>query len=380
MEKKLIDLCKAKVEGRSNLMWDDIAEQCGYLRSDGHKIRKRFYRFQEKSKNFTFNPDKSEPKVDYDLIKFEKEKQKFYDERTAFKKLIRDEARRESLKDIIFKAVENNSNLPVLETYDFTDMPVYNSDNDLLITLNDLHFGADIKNAFNEYNSDICRERLAEYVDEILEIQARHGSENCFVCANGDLINGAIHRTVAMANKENVIEQVMGVSEAISQFLAELGKYFEVVHLVVVSGNHSRIGENKNDSLMEERLDSIIPFYVKARLQNAHNIFVHDNIDETMTYVNIRGKNYLQVHGDYDSSEKAIQNVALMAGVPIYAVVCGHLHHFKTEEINNMIVVMSGSFLGCDDYCISKRIISKPSQTVCVCDEDGIKCLYKINF
>ena len=171
----------------------------------------------------------------------------------------------------------------------------------------------------------------------------------------------------------------MGVSELISQFLAELSKHFNNVVFTVVAGNHSRLG-NKDESLKNERLDDLIPWYVKARLQNLNNIIITKNIDNTMSVVDIRNKKYVCVHGDYDSGKSAIQSLVLMSGQDVYAVCCGHLHHNSMDYINNIKVIMAGSFLGMDDYCISKRIIGIPQQLVCVCDENGVRCSYDVCF
>jgi len=309
-------------------------------------------------------------------IEFEKEKQKFFDQRVSYKKAIRDDTRLDEVYDIIQETIQNG-NLPKIE---FNYKTIEHTDNDLLVSLNDLHFGADIKNAWNTYNSDVCKERLNDYLNEILKIKELHNSENCYVSANGDLINGNIHLSVLVSNKENIIEQVMGVSELVAQFLGELSKHFNNVVFIVVAGNHSRIGNNKDNSLKNERLDDLIPWYIKARLQNVDNIFVNENLDNTMSLVDIRGKKYLNVHGDYDNGRSAIQSVSLMSGQNIYAILCGHLHHNSMEYINNIKVIMSGGFLGMDDYCITKRIVGIPQQLVCVCDNNGVKCSYDINF
>jgi len=50
------------------------------------------------------------------------------------------------------------------------------------------------------------------------------------------------------------------------------------------------------------------------------------------------------------------------------------------DYVNNIKIIMAGSFLGMDDYCISKRIIGIPQQLVCVCDENGVRCNYDICF
>lgn len=221
---------------------------------------------------------------------------------------------------------------------------------------------------------------MRSYLDRIIEIGKRHNSENCIVWANGDLISGNIHYSIAVTNKENVIQQITGVSELISTFLAELSKHFNTVSFISVAGNHSRISPNKENSLHTERLDDLVEWYIKARLQNFKNVFVMDDkIDETMYTVDIRGKTYLGIHGDYDGSAAKVQSLQTLAGKPVYAILSGHLHHNRVESIQGIKTVMAGSFMGVDDFCVQKRIYGTPEQMVCVCDDTGIACHYDID-
>jgi len=382
----LLRLVAIKLEEKpDDLEWSDIVNYCGFschydslrkaMQPEEYGAYSIYKYLKEKIINETITDDKILKEYELKRIELEKEKQKFFDQRVSYKKLIRDDTRQDEIYDIIQNSIINGD-LPKLE-YEYHTIEY--SDNDLYISLNDLHFGADINNAWNTYNSDICKQRLNEYIDKILEIKALHNSENCYVCANGDLINGNIHPSVLISNKENMIEQIMGVSEYISEFLAILSKHFGNVVFTEVSGNHSRLG-TKDDSLKSERLDDLIPWYIKARLQNINNIIFTKNIDTTMSIIDIRGKKYLQIHGDYDSGKSAKQASALMSGENIYAICCGHLHHNSTDFVDNIKIIMAGSFLGMDDFCITKRIIGKPQQVVCVCNENGVKCIYDVVF
>lgn len=317
--------------------------------------------------------------LDEKKIELRKERQKFYDQRNAFNKIVRNRSRQEELNEILVDAVKSGS-LPKLN---YSPCPVIHSENDLLVSLNDIHYGVNIKNAWNEYNSDICRDMMRQYIDKVISIGQTHGSENCICWMNGDAISGNIHYSIAVTNKENVIEQVMGVSELVSEFLAELSKHFNKVIFITVAGNHSRINPNKEDSVAAERLDDLIEWYVKARLQNFDNVFIEgDKIDETMYAIDIRGKTYCGVHGDYDNSAAKVQAlqtmVSKLTGKPLYAVLSGHMHHNKIDSVQGVKTIMAGSFMGVDDYCIQKRIFGKPEQMVCVCDESGIVCCYDI--
>lgn len=314
--------------------------------------------------------------LDVKKIELQMERQKFYDQRNAFNRLIRERSRQEELNEILVEAVKSG-NLPQLHYERFDIAP---SDNDLLVSLNDIHYGANVSNFWNTYNSDVCREMMCRYLDRIISIGETHRSENCVVWANGDEISGNIHQSIAVTNKENVIEQIKGVSELIAEFLAELSRHFSNVTFVSVAGNHSRIEPNKDRALISERLDDLVEWYLGARLQNFENITIGggEKIDHTIYLVDVRGQTYCGVHGDFDGSASKVQALQAMAGKPIYAVLSGHLHHNKIDEVQGMKTIMAGSFLGMDDYCVQKRIVGRAEQMVCVCDENGVRCSYGI--
>lgn len=313
--------------------------------------------------------------IDAKILELKKEQQRFFDQRTAFNKIVRERARQEELNDIITRQVNSGA----LPTLDYVRHEVIPSDNDLLVSLNDIHFGAVVSNYWCEYNSEICAAMMRNYLDRILEIAKTHKSENCIVFANGDLISGSIHHQITVSNKENLIEQIMGVSELIAEFLSALSYHFNEVRFVSVAGNHSRL-DQKDRAIQQERLDDLTEWYLLARMNEHKNVVIGygNKIDATMYVMDIRGKNYVGVHGDYDPTPSHIQALQTMVGKPVYAVLLGHKHHCCTDNIQGIRTVMAGSFLGVDDYCVSKRLYGQPEQLVCVCDESGIRCTYGI--
>ena len=318
-----------------------------------------------------------EPDLELDMkkIELEKEKIKFYDQRRAYNKIVRESSRKESLFDIVANSLKD---IKEIEYRPDVNSIHTKSNNDLFIGLNDIHYGADICNYWNRYNPEVAYQRLRKYFIEILRIKRTHNSENCYVCSNGDLISGKIHNTLEISNCENVIEQVKGVSELLSWFLISLSENFRNVYFCVVSGNHSRIGK-KEEAPKGERLDDLIPWYIKCRLSNVPNFKIIDNtIDSTLNIVNIRGLNYLNVHGDYDGFS-TIQKVINMVDKDIYCIHFGHKHHNAMDYNQRYKTIMSGSLMGVDDYCIEKRIYGKAQQLVGVCTEDGMICTYDIN-
>lgn len=314
--------------------------------------------------------------IEVKKMELQKERQKFFDQRNALNKILRERSRQEELNDVITSVVSSGS-LPTLE---YTAPLTTYSGRDLLVSLNDIHYGAVVDNYWHHYNSDICKQMFEKYLARVIQIGEEQNAENCIVWCNGDEISGNIHYSIAVSNKENVIQQIVGVSELIAEFLAGLSGHFNSVQFVSIPGNHSRLNPNKDMSLNEERLDDLVEWYLKARLQNFENVEVGSGtrIDPTMYVIDIRGKTYLGVHGDFDCSDRNVQSLQTMAKTPVYAVLSGHLHHNKIDVVQGIKTVMAGSFLGMDTYCVSKRIYGEPEQLVCVVGEDGIICSYDV--
>ena len=311
-------------------------------------------------------------------IELKKEQQKFYDQRAAFNKMIRERARQEELNEILTRAIQE-SDLPDL-VYNPCSFQTMSGNNTLLVSLNDIHYGATFENAWCVYNSTICAEMMARYLERIIRIADLHQSDDCVVWAAGDMISGSIHRSIQITNKENVIQQIMGVSELIAQFLAGLSGQFRTVRFVSVAGNHSRIEPNKDDALTAERLDDLVEWYLSARLQNFDNIVIDEThkVDNTISLFSVRGKNYAMVHGDFDNSYSKVQSLCSMIREPVYAILSGHMHHNQTNVVQGVHTVMAGSFQGMDQFCVEKRIVGEPEQMVCVCDTSGIVCHYDV--
>lgn len=306
-----------------------------------------------------------------------KEKQKLFDERAALNKKLRENARVEEDLEKLKYLIQENGRI-TLPPYNKVSI---NSDNDMFISLSDFHLGMNTDNYFGSYDSDIAAQRLSEYLDRILKIRELHNSQNAYVGLLGDILNGEIHFTTQLENRENVTEQIQKSAELISAFVYELSKHFNIVYVNGVAGNHSRTSF-KDQVLRGNRLDNLIPWYMKAKLSHIDNVkFIDDdNYDSTIGKLNIRGNEYLMVHGDFDNySEKGVSKLVMMLGFKPTAIFYGHLHRCSYDDITGVKIVRSGSFSGTsDDYTISKRLCGKPQQMVCVIDDAGINAFYPI--
>lgn len=313
------------------------------------------------------------------IIEFKKEQVKFRDERNQFNKKIREQARQESLIELIKRTVVEYSPIkynhsPTVDKQDAT------GDNDIIVHLTDLHTGLGIKNYFNYFDVDELSKRLDKYYDEVATIQKRHQSENCYLVLGGDLISGLIHISTRIENNENVVEQIMIASDLISNFAFKLSKIFTNVEVYSTGGNHSRSTANKDESLKGENFDILIPYIMEKALQHQENITIHENVfDEGICAFEVRGHFVIGVHGDKDNVKSVVQNMTMLLGRKPAIALLGHRHTNGLTTVHNTKVVESGCVDGMDSYCIDRRLSGTPEQMVLVVNsKKTIECLYDV--
>ena len=309
-----------------------------------------------------------------------KQEVKIRDERNELRRVIREEARKESYKEQIMRSISEYHCNPLSydENKQFTG--ILKTDNDLIISCTDIHAGIEIDNYFNKFNEDVLRSRFNQYLDKIFEVQIRHGSENAYVILS-ELVSGIIHNELRIENNQNLIEQFLSVTNYISQFLAELSYHFNAVNVYICPGNHSRVMARKEESLKGENIDHLAIPFLQAKLQNFKNInFNTNDIEESIAMFNVRNNVVMSSHGDKDSPSNVVQKFTLLFGIRPSLVYLGHRHTNGLTTVYNTKVIESGTLSGTDNYALDLRLHSKPSQTISVVTENGLDCLYDVKF
>lgn len=372
-----LDLLKRK-KIDENLEWQDVAdfrsEYNGDLehRDTVRKGSKLLYEYIDAG--WVNEPVETEDNDNAELIKMRKEKIKLSDARVEYNRLIRQEARKESYTDMVKRIICENVesiNIPVHYT-------LFNSSTDLLCHLTDIHCGIEIHNWKNDFDEDVLKKRIEKFTSDILDIRGQHGSENCYLVI-GEILSGIIHNNLRLQNNMDLMEQFKYVSELISAMLLRMANHFNHIYVYTTPGNHSRIFPKKEEALDGENMDILLPFYLKARMQNVKNITICDNtIEPEIAMFNIRGNNVFAAHGHKDSPSSVVQNFTMMFGIKPQIVLLGHRHTNAMETVYDAKVIQSGCVSGSDNYATSIRKTNRPEQTVSVIGEDGLICLYDI--
>ena len=375
--KEQLDLLKRK-QTDDTVEWQDVAdfrsEYIGDLehRDTVRKGSKLLYEYidagwvNEPKDNIT--SDSSE------LIAMRKERIKLSDARVDYNRLIRQEARKESYADMVKNIICQNVepiNIPVHYT-------LFNSTTDLLCHLTDIHTGIEIHNWKNDFDEDVLRNRIEKFTSDILDIRGQHNSENCYLVI-GEILSGLIHSNLRLQNNMDLMEQFKYISELISAMLIRMANHFNHIYVYVTPGNHSRISPKKEEALDGENMDVLLPFYLKARLQNIENISICDNtIEPEIAMFNIRGNNVFAAHGHKDNPSSVVQNFTMLFGIKPDIVLLGHRHTNGLTTVYDTKVIESGCVSGTDQFAMSIRKANRPEQTVSVIGEDGLICLYDI--
>lgn len=307
------------------------------------------------------------------MIELQKERQRFYDQRREFNKLVNNDGRKEHLYDSLILAA-NKLNETVGNIFDDSKYDDYSyierEKNEAVLVFSDWHYGLKASNVFNTYNTEICKQRVKRIVDSAIERIVLHGCKKLHVAVLGDLIHGAIHTSARVASEELVCDQLIQVSEILAQSIAKMSIYTEKVCVYVTYGNHARTVQNKNDSIHRDNIERLIPWWLEQRFQQIPNIEIMPESGSEFLFINAAGHDICATHGDLDSVKSAprllpsLLNKAL--GKNIECILLADKHHRESFEELGVSSMICGSLCGSDDFANNKRLYSMPSQILLI--------------
>lgn len=378
---RLIDI--KKEERPDDLDWGDIVELLGLdlnkdsLRKSQDTIFGGIAVYKKmKDKELISKPSDYQQEVQIQLQELKKERIRLSDERAALNRRLRNEARKESMHDLITECAqslqtEDNKIKPVCVEEEFEKAAI--------LTLSDFHFGLEINEFNNVYNADVFYQRLNKILGKTIEYIQLNKVRTLYVLGLGDYMSGIIHTTTRIENRENIVQQVIKVSEALSQMLTELSKFVEIYYYDVTD-NHGRVFPNKDDWENEDNFSLFVRWYLDARFKDNEYIHIMQNTySNEIGVVEIFGRNYAFTHGHRDKISNIVQNLSLMTKKFYDAIFMAHCHHYEANEIHGTYVYMNGTLSGTDMYANNERKTSNPSQNLFILNSnDGIECQYLI--
>lgn len=320
-------------------------------------------------------------KAEMKIYEMKAEKVKLQDHRRELNKLIRESARleniREDISDAIHDSISSLRNTDLKKYYQKNEKA--KGDNEGVLLLSDWHIGMVADNMINTYNEAIMKERVSDLLDKTIEYGRFHNIKTLNIFFLGDIVNGLIHITTRINNQKNVIRQTMVAAEVISKFVAKLSGEFPEIKLYFSRGNHERISANPKESIEDESLFDVIPWYVKTRVEDIPNIKIIENdLDSEIISTEICDQQIFAVHGHKDQVTNVVENLALMTKTTPDYVFMGHYHSGLEKDIHGATIIVNGSLCGVDDFAMKIRKTSKPMQKFMVFNKAGRLCTYDV--
>ena len=336
--------------------------------------RKRFHSLMANSLIPDISNDTQQSDIKRYFTEIEKQRIRAKDERLSYSREIRSQARVDEVLDLFSQEIKRYEK----KKPHITERPKLEKEKAMYVMLSDMHYGLTFDSVVGKYNSELAWDRVHRYAQKIKEFGI--SCSTCYVSLMGDMISGLIHPGIRVENKENLIEQVVGASELVAEFLYDLSTYFDQVYVNSVDGNHSRPDPHFENTLRKERLDALVPWYCKTKLDQIDNIqFVDNVIDTTIGSFNIFNRLYVCVHGDLEKDlRSSAQNISKLICKHIDYFLSAHTHvsEFRFEDTR---YVVNGSICGSgDDYTIKKRLFGPPTQTCMICTPDGVESIHPV--
>ena len=257
--------------------------------------------------------------------------------------------------------------------------------------VSDVHAGEVVApgeiSGINEFNIDICRERLRKLFSRAVQYGTRWGADTnivgCLLALGGDLISGDIHEELRITNELTSLEQVRFVVGELVAGALQLAEAFGAVHVPCVPGNHGRT-TIKSTAKLYSRLsyDTMIGDMVRERLQHDPR-FTWDISAGTDSITPIFGKVLLLTHGDKMGTgggqgfagpmlpivrgTKKVQAQQSFLGQRPDLILSGHYH----SSGNPYGVLANGSIPGYTEFGNLLRAGVDPAQQWCFLLTDG---------
>lgn len=316
----------------------------------------------------------------------QKERQRYFDQRREYKKMLTEEGRREHLEAALAVAAGKLDETVGRIFPDANVIEYLNSTEcgtEAVLVFSDWHYGMVADNVFNKYNTKICAERVEHVVHQAVNRMLLHRCSKLHIVILGDVMHGAIHTSARVASEELAADQLMQVSEILAQAIEYLSQFVEHTLVYTTYGNHARTIQNKKDSIHRDNMERIVPWWLRQRLKGLDGITIVSEEENEFLFIEACGHQFVAAHGDMDSVKSSPRLLATLFqkkyGMDIEYVLLGDKHHRESFDEVGICAMICGSLCGTDDYANSKRLYSQPEQLLLIVTEnEGVDAEYRI--
>lgn len=268
----------------------------------------------------------------------------------------------------------------IAETIPQTDIkiPKYSSNGDsqqreYVLTLSDIHYGAEFRSMNNEYDTNEAISRFAALRDRALKFIEEKNLERLIVLGLGDDIQGIIHMSDISLNQQPVVKSIVEVSQLISELLIALSNKCKIEYYHVPSANHAQTRplNSKANALSYEDVTYVISHYIETAVDGNDNISVH-LAPETQDYLSFKIFDF-NIYASHGHTVKNIsqhqRDISFVTGIHYDYAFLGHFHESKNINMGERLfhdceTLIAPSFVGSDPYSDSLYKGSRPASMI----------------
>lgn len=357
-EEVIYRICMAKEEVGT---WNEVATALNNILGNEYtesKYRKQFQAFNKimnANSNKILQGDNYAEELENTRRELQKERIKLQTLNLERNRLNREEARQELFYELVGAVCEA---LPTPTFKSCADG--YKKAIDYVLTIADVHYGAEFVTVNNEYSREIVKQRFEYLAGRIKDFVKEKHLRTLYVVSLGDMLQGILRVSDLKLNDTSLVKCVVEFSQIMANFLNAISEYVEVEYYHTLKANHTqlRLLNTKASALPEEDLEYVIGNIIKVLLANNDKVMVHLQ-DTPMGYVDIELSGHetlCAMHGhQIKNFENAIKDMEALTGRYYSALLLGHYHSGKEiptneGEFGDKEVLISSSFIGSDPY------------------------------
>lgn len=368
--RECIKAIDSKIAGELDMDWSEIKDKYN-INCNPDTIRKAsttpfggYFRSEYLKNQIYTNPDEfsKERELDDKLREIKKERMKLQTLNIERNRIDRNEARHELYYEYIADAI---TTLPVPELIKKTHI---DNSREYILTIADIHYGANFKSTNNEYSPEIAQERFEYLIGYVEDFVEKHQISKLNILELGDSVQGCIRLSDLKINDSSVVKATVEISRIIANFLNEISAFVEVDYYHVPSANHSQLRPlgSKASEIADEDLEYVISNYIKDSLKNNSRVRVHlaKDGDQYLDF-SIKGFGIIAGHGHtIKNLDKSLRDLNTLRGSYADYIILGHYHGGFSKTVSEGItsddeLIVANSFIGSDPYSDSLMTGSK---------------------
>lgn len=372
---KLLEDCSNKVQKILDLDWSEICEKYN-LDFNPDTIRKgsqppligsafvsEYYKWKESQKKSENDEDSYLKELESQRRQLEKERQKLYVTKTEYSRNIRQQSRFE----LFYENIANE--IKLYDVPEFINTTYVQQRNQYILTIADIHAGANFVTETNEYSFEEVTRRFNKlFNDVVFFIQDKHISTLKVLCL-GDDIQGILRLSDLQLNESSVVKATVFVAKTIAKFLNELSSYCYIDYYHCPTSNHSQVRPlgTKASEIASEDVEYVICNYIKDVLVNNDRISVHTNFGREYIEIPIFDFKTIVMHGHtIHNIDNALKDLTYHKKTFYTTVFLAHYHAAKMGTVGEMAdtdceVIVCPSFVGSCPYSDKLMKGAKPS-------------------